>query len=55
MFARHRNARGMDDVSLNAAASQPGREPKTIASGLIGYNDAHYRMPGLLSLPAPAA
>ena len=53
MFARHRNARGMDDVSLNTARAQPAGQPKAIASGLIGDNDALDRMPGLLSLLAP--
>src|SRR5262249_58818380 len=43
----------MDDVSLNTAASEPACEPKAIAPGFIGNNDALYRMPGLLSLLAP--
>src|SRR5215469_5722688 len=43
----------MDDVSLNIVHPQPAGEPKAIASGFIGDNDALYRMPGLLSLLAP--
>src|SRR5215471_7956080 len=53
MFSRHRNARGMNDVSLNIVRPEPAGEPKAIASGFIGDNDALDRMSGLLGLVAP--
>src|SRR5262245_31386537 len=38
VFARHRDARGMDNVSLNTAHLQPARQPEAIASGFISVN-----------------
>jgi hypothetical protein len=40
MFARHRDARGMNNVILNTARPKPARQPEAIASGLISDNDA---------------
>src|SRR6202040_2693537 len=40
VFARHRNARGMDDVSLDIAPQEPTREPEAVAASLIGDDDA---------------
>src|SRR6516165_9404179 len=53
MFARHRNARRMDDVSLNIVHPQPAGEPEAVPSGFIGDNHALDRMPGQLSFLAP--
>jgi hypothetical protein len=36
VFARHRNARGMDDVSLDIAPQEPTCEPEAVAASLIG-------------------
>jgi hypothetical protein len=32
VFARHRNARRMDEVGLDAADAQPARQPEPVAS-----------------------
>jgi hypothetical protein len=34
MFARHRNARCMNDVSLDALRGEPARQPEAVVSGL---------------------
>ena len=47
MFARHCDARGVNDVSLNTACPQPTRQPEAITSGLISDNDALDLAPGL--------
>ena len=53
MFARHRDARGVNDVSLNTACPQPTRQPEAITSGLISDNDALDLAPGLTGFIAP--
>ena len=53
VFARHRDARGMDNVSLNTAHPQPARQPEAIASGLIRDNDALDLAPGLAGFVPP--
>src|SRR3954464_10133817 len=40
VLARDSDARGMDDIGLDAAPPQPARQPKAVASGLIGDDDA---------------
>src|SRR5262245_35447792 len=40
VFARHCDARGMDDISLDIACPQPARQPEAVASGLISNDDA---------------
>src|SRR4051812_18070155 len=40
VLARDSDARGMDDIGLDAAPPQPARQPKAVASGLIGEDDA---------------
>jgi hypothetical protein len=40
MFARHRAARGMNDVGLDITCPQPPRQPEAVAPGLIGNHDA---------------
>jgi hypothetical protein len=54
VFARHRDARGMDDVGLDTARPQPARQPEAIASGLISDHDALDLAPGLAGFVAPA-
>src|ERR1051325_4141270 len=39
VLARDSDARGMDDIGLDAAPPQPARQPKAVASGLIGDDD----------------
>ncbi len=53
VFARHRNACGMDDVSLNIAGPQPARQPEAVAACLIGNGDQLDRVPGLAGFGAP--
>ena len=53
MFARHCDARGVNDVSLNTACPQPTRQPEAITSGLISDNDALDLAPGLTGFIAP--
>src|SRR6478672_10743190 len=53
VFARHRDAGGMDDVGLNIARPQPAREPESIAASLIGDDDALDVAPSLVSFAAP--
>src|SRR5215475_8315443 len=40
VFARHCDARGMDDISLDIACPQPARQPEAVTSGLISTHDA---------------
>src|ERR1700756_1730036 len=47
LFARHRDAGGMDDVGLNIARPQPAREPEPIAASLIGDDDTPDIAPSL--------
>src|SRR6516165_3509983 len=53
MFARHRDARGVDHVSLDIAGLQPARQPEAIASRLVSDDDALDLTPGLASFVAP--
>jgi hypothetical protein len=53
MFARHRDARGMDDVSFDIARLQPARQPKAVATGLISDNDALDVASSLAGFTAP--
>src|SRR6266404_8286367 len=54
MFARHRDARGMDHISLDIACLQPARQPEAVASGLISDDDALDLAPRLGGFVAPA-
>ena len=54
MFARHCDARGVNDVSLNTACPQPTRQPEAITSGPISDNDALDLAPGLTGFIAPS-
>jgi hypothetical protein len=40
MFARYRDARGMDDISLNITPPQPARKPEAVAASLISDDNA---------------
>ena len=40
MFARYRDARGMDDISLNITRPQPARKPEAVAASLISDDNA---------------
>jgi hypothetical protein len=53
VFARHRDARGMDDVSLDVARPQPARQPEAIATCLISDDNALDLAPNLASFMAP--
>src|SRR5262249_57281660 len=43
MFARHRNARGMNDVSLDALRGEPTRQPEAVVSGLERDREPKHR------------
>ncbi|ESZ67931.1 hypothetical protein X726_32690 [Mesorhizobium sp. L103C105A0] len=45
----------MYDISLDSARLEPARQPKAVASSLIGDNDAPDFAPGLDGFAAPAA
>jgi hypothetical protein len=53
MLARHRNARRMDDVSLDVLQPQPTGQPEAIAARLEGHRDALDRATGLDRLVPP--
>ena len=53
VFARHRDARGMDDISFDIAFPKPAREPEAVATSLIGNHDALDLTPGLAGFIAP--
>ncbi|WP_287307146.1 hypothetical protein [Mesorhizobium sp.] len=55
MFAGNRDARWMYDISLDSVRLEPARQPKAVASSLIGDNDAPDFAPGLDGFAAPAA
>ena len=40
MLARDRHARSMDDMSLDAARSQPAGQPEAVPPGLVGHRNA---------------
>ena len=54
MFARYRNARGMDHVSLDPTCLKPARQPETVAAGFEGKCNPRDRAPGPDRLIAPA-
>src|SRR4029077_8682058 len=53
VFARHRNARGMDDISLDIARPQPARQPKSVAASLISDDNALNLTASLAGFIAP--
>jgi hypothetical protein len=50
VFARHRNAHGMDDISFDIACPQPARQPEVVAAGLISNHKALGLAPNLARL-----
>jgi hypothetical protein len=54
MFARHRDAAGMDHIGLDPMSSQPARQPETVAPGLEGHRHPLNRPASLHGLLAPA-
>src|SRR6266404_7179401 len=54
VLARHRDARGMDDISLDITCPQPARQPEAVASGLISDDDALDLAPSQAGFVAPA-
>jgi len=54
VLARDGHARGMDDMSLDPVRPQPARQPKAVASSLVGDNDALDRA-SASSPPRPAS
>src|SRR5579864_2000677 len=53
VFARHRDARGVDDINFDIAFPKPAREPEAVATGLIGNHDALDLTPSLAGFIAP--
>src|SRR6516225_10652953 len=53
MFARYRDARGMDDISLNITRPQPARKPEAVAASLISDDNALDLAPSLAGFIAP--
>src|ERR1700747_1918275 len=53
VFARHRDAGGMDDVGLTAAPPQRGREPEPVAASLKSNDDTLDVAPSLAGFSAP--
>jgi hypothetical protein len=52
MFARCRDARGMDDISLDITRPQPTRRPKAVTASLISDDNALDLAPSLAGLIA---
>jgi len=53
VLARHGNARGMDDMRLDAARPQPTGEPKSVPAGLEGDGSVGDLVTCLLCLCSP--
>src|ERR1700674_1184703 len=54
MLARHRHARRVDYMRLNAACFEPARQPEAVAAGLEGHGDARDLVSRPHSFIAPA-
>src|SRR5262249_39930770 len=54
VLARHRHARGMNDVGLDTALSEPPGEPEAVPAGLEGNRNTIDLVPGLLRLGSPS-
>src|SRR5262249_39431187 len=54
VLPRNRHARGMNDMGLDTARSQPAGQPETVAAGLEGNGDPGDLVPCLLRLCSPA-
>lgn len=55
MFTGNHDARWMYDISFDSARLEPARQPKAVASSLIGDDDAPDFTPDLDGFAAPAA
>ena len=53
VFARHCNARGMDDISLYISGPQPARQPEAVTTSLISDDNAFDREASLAGFIAP--
>jgi len=53
VLPRHRHARGMNDVGLDTARSQPAGQPEAVPAGLEGDRNTIDLVPGLLRLCSP--
>ena len=53
MFARHRDARRMNDISFGIAPPQPARQPEAVSASLISDNNALDLAPSLAGFIAP--
>ena len=54
VLARHRHARCMNDISLDAVRSQPAREPEAVPPGFVGDRDTRNRPTRLGCFVPPA-
>jgi len=54
VLARYRHARGMDDMGLDTAGSQPAGQPEAVPTGLEGDGNAGDLVSGLLRFRSPA-
>jgi hypothetical protein len=53
VFPRYRHARGMNDVRLDTARSEPAGQPEPVPAGLQGNRNTIDLVPGLLRLSSP--
>jgi hypothetical protein len=54
VLPRHRHARSMNDVRVDAACPQPAGQPKAVAAGLKGNGNAVDLVPRLLGFRSPS-
>ena len=54
VLPRHRHARGMNDMGLDTARSQPAGQPEAVPTGLEGHRNTIDLVPGLLRLCSPS-
>ena len=54
VLPRHRHTRGMNDMSLDTARSQPAGEPEAVPPGLEGDRSTLDLVSGYLSLRSPS-
>src|SRR5262245_50021538 len=50
VLSRHRHARGMNDMGLDTARSQPAGQPEAVATGLESHSNTIDLVPRLLRL-----
>src|SRR5262249_42073602 len=54
VLPRHRHARGMNDMGLDTARSQPAGQPEAVPTGLEGHSNTIDLVSGLLRLCSPS-